>query len=110
MRSMDVYNAEISKLAERVARLQTVGDSAIALINGLRERINQLVTESDGIVPTEELQKLSSSIDVGTQALAAAVAANTVPGPQLPPDEPTKEQKPAEDKGQDPAVAQQGGD
>lgn len=101
MRSMDVYNAEISKLAERVARLQTVGDSAIALINGLRERINQLVTESDGIVPTEELQKLSSSIDVGTQALAAAVAANTAPAP---------EQKPTEDKGQDPAAAQQGGD
>ena len=104
MRSMDVYNAEISKLAERVARLQTVGDSAIALINGLRERINQLVTESDGIVPTEELQKLSSSIDVGTQALAAAVAANTVPAPV-----PEPEQKPAEDKGQDLAAAQQGG-
>lgn len=79
MRNMDVYNGEIKKLAERVAAQQTVSESAAALIVGLRARINELITTSDGIVPVEELQKLSSSIDVGTKALAEAVEANTIP-------------------------------
>lgn len=91
MRNMETYNSEIAKLATRVASLQTVSDSAIALITGLRERINQLITDGDGIVPTEELQKLSSSIDVGTKALAAAVEANTE-APKAP------EPAPADDK------------
>lgn len=81
MRNMETYNAAINALSERVAQLTTVEDSAVALINGLRERINQLVTESDGIVPVEELQKLTSSIDVGTQKLAAALTENTAPAP-----------------------------
>lgn len=97
MRNMDAYNSEIAKLAERVANLQTVGDSAVALINGLRERINQLITESDGIVPTGELQKLSSSIDVGTRALAAAVEANTMPPEPVNAAPATGEDKPAEE-------------
>lgn len=105
MRNMETYNSEIAKLATRVASLQTVSDSAIALITGLRERINQLITDGDGIVPTEELQKLSSSIDVGTKALAAAVEANTevpsVPGPMpadpnVPAGQPPETGKPAD--------------
>ncbi len=78
MRNIEAYNEEVKKLAERVAVLQTVEQSAIALIHGLRAQINQLIVESDGIVSTEALQKLSSAIDVSTQSLAAAVSANTV--------------------------------
>lgn len=77
MRNIEEYNRAVAELAEKVKNQTTVVQSAIALIQGLRARINQLIVDSDGIVATGELQKLSSSIDVGTRALADAVVANT---------------------------------
>lgn len=107
MRNMEAYNSAIAELTARVSELKTVEDSAVALISGLRERINQLITESDGIVPVEELQKLSSSIDVGTRKLADAVAANTAPEPVAAPQAPpATEEKPVQDAGTEPKAAE----
>lgn len=98
MRNMDVYNKTVADLAAKVAALNTVEQSAVALIQGLRAQINQLIVDSDGIVPVEELQKVSSAIDVGTKALADAVAANTeqpAPVPDtLPPPAPVPDTPP----------------
>lgn len=105
MRNMEAYNSAIAELTARVSELKTVEDSAVALISGLRERINQLITESDGIVPVEELQKLSSSIDVGTRKLADAVAANTAPEPVAAPQAPSSTE-PVQDAGTEPKAAE----
>lgn len=104
MSNLEAYNSAIAKLSERVAALTTVEQSAVALIQGLRSRISQLVAENDGLVPVEELQKLSDSIDMGTKTLSDAVAANTAPAPDpsapqapdTPPSPETQQPKPAE--------------
>jgi hypothetical protein len=103
MENLDAYNQAVKDLTDKVAALTTVEQSAIALIQGLRARINQLITSNDGLVPTAELQKLSASLDAGTRALADAVAANTAdPAPTVAPPETTTAQ-PANPEAVDPA-------
>ncbi len=63
----------LSELQDKVAALKTVGDSAIALLNGLKAALDAAIASNDPAA----LQALSDSIGSETDALAAAVSANT---------------------------------
>jgi hypothetical protein len=63
----------LSDLQDKVAALKTVGDSAIALLNGLKAALDAAIASNDPAA----LQALSDSIGSETDALAAAVSANT---------------------------------
>ena len=63
----------LTDLQDKVAALKTVGDSAIALLNGLKAALDAAIASNDPAA----LQALSDSIGSETDALAAAVAANT---------------------------------
>jgi hypothetical protein len=82
MQNLETYNQVVADLTAHVTSINSVSESAVALINGLRAQINSLITRSDGIVPVEQLQNLSSALDVGTRKLADAIAANTDPSKQ----------------------------
>lgn len=63
----------LANLAAQVALNNTVTESAIALIGGLKHDLDKLISESDLV----GLQALSDSLGKETQALAAAVQMNT---------------------------------
>lgn len=83
MQNLQQYNELVAKLTSEVEAQTTIFDSAIALIQGLKAQINDLITRTDGIVDLGQLQNLSTAIDVGTKKLADAVAANTTPAPAV---------------------------
>lgn len=62
----------LDTLADKVSRIQTVIDSAVALITGLAQHIRDSVHDED------KLAALAASLDASAGTLAAAVAANTV--------------------------------
>ena len=72
-------NSAIEALAVKVERLITVDDSAIALIVGLKAQLDEAIATGD----LAEVSALSERIGTSTEALAAAVVANTPvdPGP-----------------------------
>ncbi len=80
LQEMKQMSAELDRLTTEVGETGTVVDSAIALIQGLAEQIRQLATDPVA------LGKLADDLDAKTNALAAAVEANTTPTP--PPVEP----------------------
>lgn len=63
----------LANLAAQVALNNTVTESAIALIGGLKHDLDKLISESDLV----GLQALSDSLGKETQALANAVQMNT---------------------------------
>ena len=67
-------SAELEILRTEVAENNTVIGSAIALLNGLKQRLDDALASND---PPAALAELSASLDTTTNALAAAVAANT---------------------------------
>jgi chromosome segregation ATPase len=68
---IEAMQAELERLTTEVAESKTVNLSAIALLNGLAERIRNLE-------PTREaINKLASDLSGSTDELAAAVTANT---------------------------------
>lgn len=75
----------IDDLVASVAALDTVIDSAVALINGFSARLDQGIKDAlQGGATAAELQPLTdlkTDVDTKAQALAAAVQANTPPAP-----------------------------
>ena len=64
-------SAEIDSLRASVTRIETVADSAVALIHGLAEQIRQLEPDRAAIAA------LASEVDAKATELAAAVTENT---------------------------------
>lgn len=85
------YMADFSEL-EAAVRLNTeITGSAVQLLEGLAERIR------DSIDDPEELSKLVDELESNTEALAAAIAANTITD-ETPTTSPPEE-SPAEEEG-----------
>lgn len=85
---MTRMNDVLETLTARVAAIETVGSSAVTLLNGLREALDAAVAGGDMAVVAD----LNERLAVQTADLAAAVAANTMaasepvpePEPELP--------------------------
>ena len=66
-------STELDRLTTEVAETRTVVESAIVLISGLRQRLDDAIASGDPAA----LTALSEDLDSQQAALAAAVAANT---------------------------------
>jgi hypothetical protein len=62
---------EIATLEAEVAEMKTVQQSAVTLLQGLKQRLDEAGTDA------VKLAALSADIDSSTNSLAAAVTANT---------------------------------
>ena len=69
----DKMSAQLDELTTRVKELETVEASAIALLQGLKAKLDEAIAGGD----LAAIQALSDEIGADTQALADAVAANT---------------------------------
>jgi hypothetical protein len=69
--------AELDKVEADVAAENTVIDSAVALLAGLKAELDAAIASGD----PNRLTALSASIEAKTAALAAAVTANTPAAP-----------------------------
>jgi outer membrane murein-binding lipoprotein Lpp len=78
---------ELQRLQTEVSEMKTVNQSAIALIGGLADQIRALKDDPAA------LASLADELDASTNALAAAVQANT-PTPPEPAPEPTPPETP----------------
>lgn len=67
--------ADISELTAEVDRTKGLAASAIALINGIADRIDAAVT-ADNVTDNTNLSALSSSLRTENDALAAALESN----------------------------------
>lgn len=79
--------AALDDLAREVAELTSTTDSAIALIEGLKAKLDAAIATGD----MDEVQALSDSLSAQTDRLAAAVAANTPAEPAPPAPAPVEE-------------------
>ena len=77
LRMEDHMGQEMDDLKREVAETQGITESAIALINGIREQLAAAIANND----VEGLKKLAADLDASQAALAAAVA-----GPQPAPE------------------------
>lgn len=62
---------QLDKLTQEVAENKTVMASAVTLLQGLKQRLDEAGTDQ------AKLAELSADLDANTNALAAAVQANT---------------------------------
>lgn len=85
---MPLLDQKISDLNAAVTKEKTVVDSAIALINGFKARLDAAVAEAQAAGATPEeltaLTDLSAAVGKNADDLAAAVSANTPPAPPTP--------------------------
>lgn len=65
--------AELETLVTEVSETSTVVDSAITLLNGLKEKLDAAIASGD----PAQLQALSDSLNSTQQRLAEAITANT---------------------------------
>ena len=63
----------IQELTDRVAELETVGDSAIELLNGLKAQLDAAIANNE----MSQVKALSDRIGAQTQEMADAIVANT---------------------------------
>jgi len=63
--------ADLTNLTQEVSESRTVMASAVTLLQGLKQRLDEAGTDP------VKLQELSASLDQGTNELAAAITANT---------------------------------
>lgn len=63
----------LDNLKAQVARNKEVSDSAVALLQGLKTKLDEAIASGD----PAELQALSDSIGTESQELADAIVANT---------------------------------
>lgn len=70
---LNKMSAELENLTNEVAETSTVVDSAITLIEGLAAQIRDLSDDPTALIA------LAADLDAKTNALAAAVSANTPP-------------------------------
>lgn len=68
--------ADFSALEAEVARNTDVTNSAIALLNGIAQKIADAVA-ADNLADNTETAKLAADLAAQTDSLAAAVASNT---------------------------------
>jgi hypothetical protein len=68
--------AVLDELTAEVTRTKGVAESAVALINGLADKLDVLI--ANGVTP-EAVQALRDDLKASTDTLAAAVAENPVP-------------------------------
>ena len=103
--------AKLDGLRAQIAQLKTVETSAVALLVGLKEKLDAAIAADDD---GQALDELSAELGATTADLAAAVSANTpaqpptpaagaatsntapTPTDQLPPDHPLAQPKPAD--------------
>lgn len=85
---IEMANA-IEELRREVAEANAGVDSAVALIQGLRDRLDQMVDDSASLAELRaEVEALSGELSASTDELAAAVAAPAEePAPEPVPDE-----------------------
>lgn len=76
---MKIMNEQLATLTDRVAAIETVGDSAIALLHGLKAQLDEAIASGD----MAGVQDLSDRLAAQTQELAEAITANTVAAPDL---------------------------
>jgi len=78
-----IMNPHLTNLTDDITRATTVARSATVLINGVQTRIDAAVAAAIANGATEEQLKpvsdLSDALEAETNALAAAVEANTPP-------------------------------
>ena len=72
-------SAQLDALAAAVAANTTVTGSAIELLNGLHAKILELLAQE--VIDPVAVQALADDLSAQTQALAAAVTANTPAAP-----------------------------
>lgn len=71
-------NENLDQLVNEVTETKTVQESAVALLNGLKSRLDAAIAELAQLgIDNATLNSLSSDLDTSTNALAAAVEANT---------------------------------
>jgi hypothetical protein len=70
-------SAQMENLVQQVAAIESVGDSAIALLTGLKAQLDAAIAANDPAA----LQALSDRLAAQTQELSEAVAENTVADP-----------------------------
>lgn len=71
-------SVQLETLAERVAAVESVGDSAVMLLGELKTALDAALASDD---IEEAVQALSDRLGAQTQELADAVAANTLAAP-----------------------------
>lgn len=74
---------ELERLTTEVAETRGVVASAIALIKGFKQALDEAIAANDPAA----LTALSDSLDAGQQELAQAIAENPLPGEPPPPTE-----------------------
>jgi len=79
-----------ANLTAEVAEMKDVATSAVAVLNSINERIAEAI-EADDLEEDSAMQLLANELSDTTDALAAAVAANT---PSDPVEEPPVEEPP----------------
>lgn len=72
--------ADFNELETEVSRNRSVDESAAALINGFQARLDEAIAANDA-GDNSKLTALSSDLRSSSDALAAAVAANTPAAP-----------------------------
>ena len=72
--------ADFSVLEAEVARNTDVSNSAIALLNGIAQRVADAVA-ADNLDDNSHTAQLSTELSAQTDALAAAVSSNTPSAP-----------------------------
>lgn len=70
----NTMSASLDALTAEVARNTSVDQSAIALLNGLKAKLDELIAAGNN---DPALQSLADSLGTSSNDLAAAVAANT---------------------------------
>lgn len=73
LKEIQAMSVELQELTDKVAANSVVIDSAVELLNGLKERLDAAIASGDPAA----LVALSASLGTDTQELADAVAANT---------------------------------
>jgi hypothetical protein len=73
MRGVTHMSIELDTLIEKVSAIETVADAAIALLNEIKEKLDEAIATNDPAA----LIELSERLGAQTDELAAAIAANT---------------------------------
>ena len=77
----------IEELKQTVTEMGTVVDSAVEMINGIADKIDQAISADDAS-EDGELSALSASLREDATRLGDAVAANTMAATETPPADP----------------------
>lgn len=85
----------LNALAAQVARVESVNQSAVSLLQGLHAALIEALERQENGEDPNAVQALADRLAADTDALAAAVAANTIAEAAVPP-EAAPESAPAE--------------